>query len=83
MQRTVEYTVNNRVSPATVELLIRERRKGKTLRQLGKHTYGDSTGDVKVCTKGSSDNNLADIVGCQADLSEEDINAGSDGCLSQ
>ncbi len=27
--------VNDRVSPATVELLIRERRKGKSLRQLG------------------------------------------------
>jgi len=36
MQRTVEYGVNNRVSPATIELLIRERRKGKTLRQLGR-----------------------------------------------
>ena len=36
MQKTVEYTVvNNRVSPATVELLISERSKGKTLRQLG------------------------------------------------
>jgi len=34
MQKTVEYT-NNRVSPATVELLIRERSKGKSLRQLG------------------------------------------------
>ena len=34
MQETVEYT-NNRVSPATIELLIRERSKGKTLRQLG------------------------------------------------
>ena len=34
MQRTVEYT-NNKVSPATVDLLIRERRKGKSLRQLG------------------------------------------------
>ena len=34
MQQTVEYT-NNRVSPATVELLIRERSKGKSLRQLG------------------------------------------------
>jgi len=35
MQKTIEYTViNNRVSPATVELLIRERSKGKTLRQL-------------------------------------------------
>jgi len=34
MQKTVEYT-NNRVSPATIELLIRERNKGKTLRQLG------------------------------------------------
>ena len=35
MQKTVEYTVNNRVSPATIELLIRERSQGKTLRQLG------------------------------------------------
>jgi len=35
MQKTGEYTVNNRVSPATVELLIRERGKGKNLRQLG------------------------------------------------
>ena len=34
MQRTFEYGVNNRVSPATLELLIRERSKGKTLRQL-------------------------------------------------
>jgi len=34
MQRTVEYT-NNKLSPATVELLIRERSRGKTLRQLG------------------------------------------------
>ena len=35
MQRTFEYGVNGRVSPATVELLVRERNKGKTLRQLG------------------------------------------------
>ena len=36
MQNTVEYTgANKRVSPATVELLIRERSKGKSLRQLG------------------------------------------------
>jgi len=36
MQETMEYTViNNRASPATIELLIRERSKGKTLRQLG------------------------------------------------
>ncbi len=34
MQKTVEYT-NNRVSPTTIELLIRERSKGKSLRQLG------------------------------------------------
>jgi len=34
MQKTAEYT-NNRVSPATIELLIRERDKGKSLRQLG------------------------------------------------
>jgi len=31
----VEQTRANRVSPATEELLIRERNKGKTLRQLG------------------------------------------------
>jgi len=37
MQNTVEYTgVNKRVSPATIELLMRERNRGKTLRQLGK-----------------------------------------------
>ncbi len=35
MQRTFEYGVNNRASPATVELIIRERSKGKSLRQLG------------------------------------------------
>ena len=35
MQKTVEYA-NNRVSPATIELLIRERNKGKSLRQLGR-----------------------------------------------
>jgi len=36
MQETIEYTViNNKVSPATVDLLIRERSKGKSLRQLG------------------------------------------------
>jgi len=34
MQKTVEHT-NNRVSPATIELLIRERSKGESLRQLG------------------------------------------------
>ena len=32
---TVQYGANNRVSPATIELLIRERSKGKSLRQLG------------------------------------------------
>ena len=36
MRKTVEYTVNNRLSSATVELLIRERSKGHTLRQLGR-----------------------------------------------
>jgi len=42
MQNTVEYTgVNKRVSPATVELLIRERSKGKSLRQLG-HMFNRS-----------------------------------------
>ena len=34
MQKTIEYT-NNRVSSATIELLIRERSKGNNLRQLG------------------------------------------------
>jgi len=42
MQNTVEYTgVNKRVSPATVELLTRERNKGKSLRQLG-HMFNRS-----------------------------------------
>lgn len=40
MQKTVEYT-NNKVSPATVQLLIRERSKGKSLRQLG-HMFNRS-----------------------------------------
>jgi len=35
MQKTFEYGVDNTVSTATVELLILERNKGKTLRQLG------------------------------------------------
>ena len=35
MQKTVEHTRVNRLSPATVELLMRERSKGKSLRQLG------------------------------------------------
>lgn len=35
MQMTFEYGSDNSVSPATVELLILERHKGKTLRQLG------------------------------------------------
>jgi len=34
MQNTVEYT-EGKVSPATIELLIRERNNGKTLRELG------------------------------------------------
>jgi len=34
MQRTVEYP-NNSVSAATVQLLVRERNNGKSLRQLG------------------------------------------------
>lgn len=34
--RAFEYGVNNRVSPATVELLICERSKGKSIRQLGR-----------------------------------------------
>ena len=36
MQKTVEHARTNRVSPATVELLIRERSKGKSLRQVGR-----------------------------------------------
>ena len=35
MQGTFQNGVNNRVSPTTIELLIRERSRGKTLRQLG------------------------------------------------
>ena len=35
MQKTFEYGVDNTVSPATIELLILERNKGKSLRQLG------------------------------------------------
>ena len=35
MQKTVEHARMNRVSPATIELLIRERNKGRSLRQLG------------------------------------------------
>ncbi len=35
MQKTVKHARMNRVSPATVELLIHERNKGKSLRQLG------------------------------------------------
>jgi transcriptional regulator with XRE-family HTH domain len=35
MQKTVEHARMNRVSPSTVELLIYERNKGKSLRQLG------------------------------------------------
>ena len=36
MQKALEHTgVTHRVSPATVELLVRERNNGKTLRQLG------------------------------------------------
>jgi len=35
MQKTIERVKGNRVSPATVELLIRERSKGSNLRQLG------------------------------------------------
>ncbi|MBA7669169.1 hypothetical protein ES703_77297 [subsurface metagenome] len=41
MKRTFQYGVNNRVSPATIELLLRERNKGKTLRQLGQR-FGKS-----------------------------------------
>jgi hypothetical protein len=34
-QKTVEHARMNRVSPATLELLICERNKGKSLRRLG------------------------------------------------
>jgi len=36
MQKTAEHARMNGVSPATVELLIHERSKGKSLRQLGR-----------------------------------------------
>jgi transcriptional regulator with XRE-family HTH domain len=35
MQKTLEHAKINRVSPATIRLLIHERNKGKSLRQLG------------------------------------------------
>jgi transcriptional regulator with XRE-family HTH domain len=35
MEKTLENARMNRVSPATLELLIRERNKGKSLRRLG------------------------------------------------
>jgi len=35
MQRTAEHTGRNRISPDTLELLVHERNKGKSLRQLG------------------------------------------------
>jgi DNA-directed RNA polymerase sigma subunit (sigma70/sigma32) len=35
MKKTLEHTRINVVLPATVELLIHERNKGKNLRQLG------------------------------------------------
>jgi hypothetical protein len=35
MKKTVEQVRMNRVSPATIELLIRERKRGKSLRRLG------------------------------------------------
>jgi hypothetical protein len=35
MQKTMEHAKTNRVSPAALELLIHERNKGKSLRQLG------------------------------------------------
>jgi len=42
----IEYGVNKRVSPATVELLTRERNKGKTLRQLGQ-MFGRSHEEIR------------------------------------
>jgi len=36
MKKTVENAKMNRVSPATVDLLVHERDKGKSLRQLGR-----------------------------------------------
>jgi transcriptional regulator with XRE-family HTH domain len=35
MKKTLEHARINKVSPATIELLIHERNKGKSLRQLG------------------------------------------------
>ncbi|MBA7559387.1 hypothetical protein ES708_01001 [subsurface metagenome] len=36
MTKTIEYSgANHKVSPATIELLISERNKGKSLRQVG------------------------------------------------
>jgi len=35
MKKTLEQVSMNRVSPATVKLLIHERNKGKSLRRLG------------------------------------------------
>lgn len=51
----MEYTgANNRVSPATVELLIRERNKGKSLRQLGQMFNRSYESIRKVLAKYSS-----------------------------
>ncbi|GAH27770.1 unnamed protein product [marine sediment metagenome] len=47
MQKTVEHArANNRVSPAFIELLTRERNKGKTLRQLGQ-MFGRSHEEIR------------------------------------
>jgi hypothetical protein len=46
VQKTVEYTRMSRISAATVELLIKERSKGKNLRQLGQ-MYGISHEQVR------------------------------------
>jgi len=50
MQKTVEH-VNNRVSPATIELLSRERNQGKTLRQLGQMFGRSHEGVRKLLAK--------------------------------
>jgi len=51
MQETVEHTRANRVSPACIELLIRERDEGKSLRQLGQMVGRSHEAVRQVLTK--------------------------------
>ena len=47
MPKTLEHSrANNRVSPVCIELLIRERSKGKTLRQLGQSWVKNGAVDI-------------------------------------